>query len=1079
MKRSADGSRDFKRNRSMRDLGAIRLFFHCVFLLIVLPFATAAGASDPVKMADDQGYPPYIFLNASGQPDGLEVDLFRLIEQDTGIKFEWTLTEFGKAVAMLKDGQVALIPGMNVTEERRREFIFSRPYLQDKGVLFVPADSYHINRLGDLTGRRVGVQQGEVAEQYLLRSGASFNLYLFPSQQLLLQAVAERKIDAAVCNYYSGFYFLYQLQLEEKVKAIGEPLYSHPFAVAAAANNAELLGRIDATLDNLQASGKIEALQEKWFGRQTLIFGLTRQKIQLYGEMAAGIIVLAACAIFILIRLLRRKIAEATREIAGQRDELNRAYQELAAQNEELLAQDEMLSFQNKVLQRQEASLVERTRALEALQETTLEVIQLDESEELFARILIRAAQTIGASHGVVDTWDAAKSKFSNRAALGAGLTTRFTPGRGLSNAVVQAQKTIILENYQDWDQRDLSEDLNVLRAVAGAPIFIHGEVRGTMCLGFDDEAKRFSAEQAAVMEQFVRMVAIVLERTDQNEALRDSEARYRSAIDATDDAIFDWNLATGEVCGSAKWEDRLGFTFADIDIRRFELAIHPEDRANRAEALAKHLSGDATYYTSEYRLKTINGDYFWVRSKGRAIRDEQGVPIRIVGAMTEITDSKLREEKIRALAYTDSLTGLPNRRAFLEKLDGILAQNSLEQAQGAVVFLDIDDFKVLNDSMGHACGDILLIELGKRLVDIVGSNQMVARLGGDEFVFILQDRTDREDMERFIQTVLTGVTQPFEISGQQVFCMVSIGVARYPDDGIKTDELFRDADIALHAAKRNGKNMGMFFNSALRNSVYRRMRMDLGLRQAIKNDELYLAYQPIIAVPNGKIAGFEALLRWDSPEFGSVSPVEFIPVAEETGRIIEIGKWTMEKACHFIQDLFSLGYSDLFISVNISARQVSQADFVETVTEVLQKTGLNPNLMELEITESILMESMERNMEKLHRLKDLGVKLALDDFGTGYSSLTYLRDLPIDKVKIDKSFVHAVEENAEKWAILESIIQLAHTLGLSVVAEGVETETQRSKISSQACDFLQGFLFGKPVNAEKIVQLIHERAHG
>ena len=1051
----------------LRKAFAIGWLLAACFVMPAVAAPVLPDARPVIRVADDASYPPYIFVNSAGTPAGFEIDLFQLIEQDTGLKFEWTLTEFSKAVTLLRNREVAIIPGMNVSEQRRSEFAFSRPYLQDKAMLFVPADSFHINRIEDLAGRRLGVQQGEISEQFVSEKHKDLNVYLFSSQRELLLALADRKIDAAISNYYSGHYFLYQLHLDGKVKAIGDELFSHSFAVAARKDEPALLSAIDASLAKLQANGKIDALREKWFGRQHTLFGLSREKLRYYLVSAIiGVgVLLVAGMLFIL--LLRKKIAEATAEIEEQRSELQKAYLESLAQNEELLAQDEMLGNQNQLLQEQESRLKERTGVLEALQNITMEVLRIDESNELFVRILNRAAQLTNSEHARLDTWDAERSVFQPRSAIGMGAQAPFIPDRGMAGEVMRSKRTIVVENYSTWPLRNDAPVAARIGAMLGVPLLIHDQVRGLFILAHELNGAAFTEGQIAAVEQLARIAAIVLYNADHHEALRSSEETFRLAVDASNDIIFDWNLATGTIW-SSRWEKRLGPFFNDgvLNIRSFDDAVHPEDRATRNFALAAHLQGTTPQYVCEFRLRTEDGEIIWIKSHGKAVRNAAGVPIRMVGAITDITESKLREEHIRTLAYQDALTKLPNRLAFMEKLKAELAG---ESARGSLLLIDLDNFKVLNDSMGHASGDQLLIELGRRLVEVAGPSHLVARIGGDEFSLLLVGLTDIPEVETLASRLTQAATQPYDIEGQQVFCTVSIGIACYPEDGSDASNLFRDADTALHAAKTGGKNLYRFFTSRMREHIFRRMRIEYGLRQALPNNELFLLYQPIVDTQNHRVVGFEALLRWENAELGSVSPLTFVPVAEETGRIIPIGQWVLREACRFMQQLSQKGFPGLFIAVNISARQIQQDTFVHEIKEILEETGLSPTQLELEITETVLIESFEQNVAKLLTIKKWGVKIALDDFGTGYSSLTYLKHLPIHKLKIDKSFVDNLTEGGPNIAILDAIMQLSRSLGLTVVAEGVETPAQQSALSQHGCVFTQGYLFGKGVSAAEV----------
>ena len=902
------------KNLSKRISGGILATVLGGLLLSVCFFAPVSPASaNPedrriVRIAADKAFPPYIFSAAAGRPAGFEVELLQLVEQDTRLKFIWTLTESGNVLSLLQSNQVDLISSVNIPEARKMDFMFSRPYLQSKAILFVAADNYHIQSIDSLAGNRVGIRQGAFSEYVAMQSTYPLNLSYFPNSRELLQAVADRKIDAAISDAYAGYYFLYQLQLEQSVKAMGTEIFSQSFSFAARQNDADVLQIINASLERLQAGGKIDALQEKWFGKQNLFFGLSREELRYYAASALAAILLIVSFAFFFIFLLRRKVAQGTAKIAGQRDELQKAYQEMAAQNEELLAQDEMLGQQNLLLQA--------------------------------------------------------------------------------------------------------------------------------------------------------------------------SEETFRLAVEASNDILFDWDLATNRFSCAERWAERFGVpaTGETFSMSRLLERVHPEDREVRSLALSRHLQGLAPYFICEYRLRTADGGYFWVKSRGKAVKDHAGIPTRIVGAITDINEAKLREERISTLAYFDPLTGLPNRASFMERLRDELAE---ENARGSLLLIDLDNFKFLNDSMGHDCGDALLCELGHRLLDVAGRTNMVARISGDEFVVFLLHMADIPTVEAFARQLTQTMTQPFIFAGQKLFCTISIGIVRYPEDGTDSSKLFRDADTALHNAKEEGKNTFRFFTGWMRERIFQRMSIESGLRQALQNNELLLHYQPIVDTQNSRIVGLEALVRWNSPEHGSVPPLTFIPVAEETGRIIPIGRWVLQTACLFMKNLSQQGFPSLFIAVNISARQIYQTNFVSEVKAILQETGLPPSQLELEITESVLIDSFEQNVSKLLELKELGVKIALDDFGTGYSSLTYLKNLPIHKLKIDKSFVDDLAEGGPNAAILDAIVHLSRCLELKVVAEGVETPIQKAELTRHGCVLMQGFLFSAAIPAEEIRETLESGSKG
>ena len=408
--------------------------------------------------------------------------------------------------------------------------------------------------------------------------------------------------------------------------------------------------------------------------------------------------------------------------------------------------------------------------------------------------------------------------------------------------------------------------------------------------------------------ESALRQKVAELEQSQHSLAV--SEERFRLALDAVNDVIYDWDLRTGKVEWSDRWEQRLGFSFGSegITIANFNEVVHPADRELRFKALEEHLSGRAEYYTVEYRLKTKQGSYFWVLSRGKALLDAQQQPVRILGSLTDVTEMKLRENKIRQLAYSDALTGLANRTRFLEELQEQLKDEATTPRSGCVLFVNIDNFKNINDSFGHSCGDDLLREVARRLSAVISGANLLARLGGDEFVVLLKNELQAES---FAEMILTIFTKPFEECGHKFFLSASIGISRYPENGLVAGDLLRCADTAMHAVKRAGKNAWKYYDTAMHEAALTKIRMENHLRFALKNEEFSLHYQPIVDSSGTQALGMEALLRWRNPELGMVSPADFIPLAEETGQIVAIGEWVLRSACMFGATLRQTGYPD------------------------------------------------------------------------------------------------------------------------------------------------------------------------
>ncbi len=440
----------------------------------------------------------------------------------------------------------------------------------------------------------------------------------------------------------------------------------------------------------------------------------------------------------------------------------------------------------------------------------------------------------------------------------------------------------------------------------------------------------------------------------------------------------------------------------------------------------------------------------------------------KVLYCLRDVTEVRRSQEEIRQLSNFDSLTGLPNRLLFVKRLRAILERATLERTRVAVLFLDLDRFKSINDTLGHSIGDRLLLGMSGRLGECLRRIDVVARVGGDEFVIILPDLKEEGEAEAVAERCLARMAEAFDIGGQEVFSSVSIGLAYFPDDGQDEESLLKNAEFAMYQAKEKGRNTWQRFSLETNAGAVERLVLETGLRHALARREIFLQFQPQVRTIDGVRVGAEALCRWRHPYLGQVPPDRFIPVAEECGLIVEIGAWVLTEACRQAVAWQRQGLPPLRIGVNLSARQFASAGLVERVESILRQTGIDPGLVELELTESMLMDDAAVTAELLHRLRRLGVHLAIDDFGTGYSSLSYLKHFPIDRVKIDRSFIKDLETDPESAAIAGAIIAMAHSLGLAVIAEGVETEGQLDFLRERGCDEIQGYYFGRPMSAEE-----------
>ena len=485
-----------------------------------------------------------------------------------------------------------------------------------------------------------------------------------------------------------------------------------------------------------------------------------------------------------------------------------------------------------------------------------------------------------------------------------------------------------------------------------------------------------------------------------------------------------------------------------------------------------------------EHRIFGMDGVQRYIHSQFSSQAGADGEVTRLFGTIQDVTERRHAGEEIRRLALHDALTGLPNRQFFRDQLGHAVARARRTNERVAVMFLDLDRFKRINDTMGHAAGDVLLKEFSARLkecvrdADYVGRDDAtasgtVARLAGDEFTITLVALNSPQDAAKVARRILTEMTQPFNLDGRDIIVTTSIGIALYPEDGEQADDLLKSADTAMYQAKEMGKNTYQFFTQEMNATTIEKLSMESELRQALNRDQFVLYYQPKIDIQTGRITGAEALIRWQHPQWGLVPPDQFIPMAEEIGLIVPIGEWVLEEACRQLREWHLQIIDGLGVAVNLASPSFRQADLITRVASTLRRYDVKPELLQIEATESILMRDVGVTMTTLTQLRDLGVRISVDDFGTGYSSLSYLRRFSIDQLKIDRSFVRELTENSDDAAITFAIITLAHSLKLEVVAEGVETVNQAWQLREQGCRMMQGFLFSRPLPAAEFTDLL------
>ncbi|RED58006.1 EAL domain-containing protein [Cohnella lupini] len=566
-------------------------------------------------------------------------------------------------------------------------------------------------------------------------------------------------------------------------------------------------------------------------------------------------------------------------------------------------------------------------------------------------------------------------------------------------------------------------------------------------------------------------ILAVALERELLFDQIRSIAEKLEIVSRTTNDGIWDWNLETNKIHWNIRAHNILSRTSMELtnEPRAFMKLVHREDRK------ALRLCFVQPYRTNhpiqlEFRIRGEGSHFSWIYMAGDIVWNDAGKAIRIIGSMTDITEKKDNEARITQLAYQDALTGLPNRLLYKDELNAAMKERDRDGKKLAVMMIDLDRFKIVNDTQGHQTGDMLLQQVAQELNACVKESDIIARLGGDEFIVLLSRIEGVEEVVTVADKMLRMLTKPFLLEGQKFYLSASVGACIYPCHGENVDSLIRYADLAMYHTKENGGNRLEIYTPALSSKRVERFNMESGLRYALERGELALNFQPQVSLSTGKVHGAETLLRWNTPDGKTIQPGEFIPLAEETSLIIPIGQWVLEQACLECRRWIRAGMPSLVISVNISALQFQQENFPELVRKVLRDTGIEPFNLCLEITEHTAVQNMEHSISMLGELVEIGVKIAIDDFGIGQSSLLLLKKLPVHIVKLDPSFILNMIEDSDDDAIAKAIIEMSHSLGLSVTAEGVETEGQLHRLQQLQCDRIQGFFTGRPMTSDQFI---------
>lgn len=648
--------------------------------------------------------------------------------------------------------------------------------------------------------------------------------------------------------------------------------------------------------------------------------------------------------------------------------------------------------------------------------------------------------------------------------------------GRSMSAYVFRAGRSMLLTHE---DSMRLIAQGEVESVGTDSPIWLGVPLKtpdgsiGVLVVQDYENTDTYTQQDVELLTSVADQIAMAIERKRAEEALQISHQRFELITRATSDAIWDWNLSTNELWWNEGFQKLFGYSGDEIgtDLRSWTERLHPDDRERVTSSVHSHIESGQHNWTDEYRFRRKDGSYAFVVDRGYVVHGHENKPVRMLGSMMDVTERKSLEAQLTHQALHDPLTKIANRALFRDRVEHALARLTRNHVSIAVLFLDLDNFKSINDSLGHAAGDKLLVHVAERLQDCLRNSDTAARLGGDEFAVLIESVTHEDESVNIANRILDVFCEPFSIEGNEVYVGTSIGIAAGSAETAGSEELLRNADLAMYLAKGRGKGKYVVFESKMHEALMERIELEADLRRGIDEREFVLHYQPIFDLRSKRILGMEALIRWQHPRFGLIPPMKFIPLAEETNLIVPLGEWILGEACRQVQEW--RGETDaaahISVTVNISIRQFMQKELADIVSKALEESGLPPRSLILEITESFMLQDTEATIRKLHELKKLGIRLAIDDFGTGYSSLSYLQRFPIDILKIDKSFIDKLGQGSEGNAVARAIIMMGDSLNLKTIAEGIEHPDQITVLQYLGCEAGQGYHFAKPLTKEEM----------
>jgi len=1069
-----------------------------------------------IIVVDDRSYPPFAFIDADGRPRGITVDLWTLWSKKTGIAVEFYFAKWETALAPVREGRADVVGALFRTPQREQQFAFTSPYHNIVTSLYFHEDFQGIRSLEDLAGFEVGVVKGDSAEELLMENYPRIKRQTYPGAEALIKAALAGEIKTFVADAQVVRFYLAKLGGGSEFREALTPVAVNALYAGIKKDNIHLMGLLEQGFQQVSAQEKI-AIIENWTGIPAF------SEIPWVALRTLFIVIAATLCTMLLWNIqLKRKIAQATGALQKRHQELQsseRNYREIFNATQEMIflhdARDGRILDMNQAAakltgyDKQEllGQLIDRItvsppvtedespsfKIRKAVTDGNLVfqwLFQRRNGATFWAEVALKSSQIGSESRVLAVVRDISAHKQAE-----AVLKTSEATLQSLFSAVPVGLAIIQNRTLQSVNERAcqiigygcdalLGRDLRpfyeneaeyqrvgeVLYQRLPAYGFKFVETRLRHASG---DFRDVSVHAALLNPQDpTGRVALTIQYiTNQKKAqaaLRQSEHRLRNIAKNIPGVVYQFYVRpdgqTGFYYISHRADELFGIGHRlKGAFTRFIKHVAPEYRKPLLASIEQSIAAQSPW-SFEWRFIKPTGESLWFRGASSPTND--GEELVYSGVILDVTERKVIEQRIAHLAYYDVLTALPNRALLTQRTELALALAARHQRQLALLFLDLDRFKDVNDSLGHSEGDILLTQVAARLQALIRAEDTACRLGGDEFALLLPD-TGQNGALRVADKMLEAFREPYQVAGHRLGTTVSIGIAIYPHDGANVAELLKNADTALHRAKREGRNVRVFYDRQMNAATFQRLMLEGELRQAIVRGELRAYYQPQVRLTDQALVSAEALIRWQHPQRGLIPPAEFIPIAEASDLVVALGRWMLEAVCQQLRHWGDSGLVPPPIAVNMAARHFHSPHLPDELHHLLERYGLPQHALELELTESTLLGAGETPEAALRAIEQLGIKLAVDDFGTGYSNLAYLKRLPLAALKIDRSFVRGLADDANDRILAATIIALGHQMGLMVVAEGVETEQQRQILLKQGCDLAQGYHFDRPLPAD------------